>query len=70
MNRSTTDFFEIAHRDLLEPTALTDNELERVLGSLSGAALIMPICFFRRDCGELVVGRRDCKRGSYHLTRV
>ncbi len=63
-------FLEIARRDLLDPTALTDNQLMRVLSSLSGAGIDNADLYFQAAYSESwALEEGIVKGGSFHLTR-
>ncbi|MDX1902434.1 MAG: metalloprotease TldD [Gammaproteobacteria bacterium] len=63
-------FMEIARKDLLDPTGLTENQLQRVLNSLSGRGIDNADLYFQSSYSETwVLEDSIIKGGSYHVDR-
>lgn len=65
-----TDFLGIARRDLLDPTGLTDNQLQRVLGTILGNAIDNADLYFQSTYSESwSLEDSIIKSGSYSIDR-
>lgn len=65
-----TNFLEIAKRDLLAPAGLTEQELQRVLGSMLGHSIDNADLYFQSICSESwVLEDGIIKGGSYNIDR-
>jgi TldD protein len=65
-----TNFLELARRDLLEPAELTDNQLSRVLGILSGRGIDDADLYFQSSYSEgWILEDGIIKGGSYNVDR-
>ncbi len=63
-------FLEIARNSLLEPTGLTDNQLQKVLGTLAGRGIDNADLYFQSTCSEgWSLEDGIIKGGSFHLDR-
>lgn len=65
-----TNYLEIAKRDLLDPAGLTEQELQRVLGSMLGHSIDNADLYLQSICSESwVLEDGIIKGGSYNIDR-
>lgn len=65
-----TNFLEIARRDLLEPTGITDNQLQNVLGTILSNSIDNADLYFQSIYSESwSLEDSIIKGGSYHIDR-
>jgi TldD protein len=64
------NFLDIARRDLLDPAGLTEQQLQRVLGSILGKSIDNADLYFQSVCSESwVLEDGIIKGGSYNIDR-
>lgn len=64
------NFMDIARKDLLDPTGLTDNQLNSVLNSLTGRGIDNADLYFQSTCSEAwILEDGIIKGGSYNVDR-